>query len=140
MSRITVHVRLLSGDVLPVTIKARNGQVKFNTARPTLENAVLEHVERKDCHVKFVHEDDEERRVAIRRDSTNAGYRKRFQRDATEAEHALTESCQMDMSFILSIQEKLEKSRVYHDVDMVTVLVEEAPHWSDLEDGDSDME
>jgi hypothetical protein len=140
MSRITVHVRLLSGDVLPVTMRARNGQVKFKTARPTLENAVLEHVERKDCHVKFVHEDDEERRLAIRREVTNAGYRRRFQRDASEAEHALTESSQMDISFVLSIQDKLEKSRVYHDGDMVTVLVEQAPHWSDLEDSESDFE
>jgi hypothetical protein len=106
---ITVYVRLLSGDILPVTLKARNGQVKFKTARPTLENAVLEHVEKgkMECHVKFVHEDDADLRVAIRRDVTNAGYRRRFQRDATDAEHALTESSQMDISFILSIQDKL---------------------------------
>jgi hypothetical protein len=144
MSSIIVHVRLLSGDVLPVAVNAENGQVHFQTARLTLKNAVLKHVEKKEnkYHVKFLHEDDEERCIAIRRDITNARFRRHFQRDATEEEYALWESSLMEMPFIArTVKDKLEESRVYHDGDMVTVLVEKAPHWLfGLEFGDSDAE
>lgn len=142
MSKIVVNVRLLSGDILPVSVRARGGVAKYVTVRPALEKAVLDHVEHKSSEycVRFIHEDDEERRAAIKREHTNAMFRRNDKRDATEEEHVMWNSFTPTMELAEALNKKLINSRTYHDGDSVTAWVEEAfvPSASDWADGDSE--
>ena len=116
---ITIHIRLLSGDVIDCRVRARAGQAKLTTVRKTLTEKVLEEMklEHSEWKVTFVHDDDEEKRNAIlqqRWDSANRQYRRPAR--------------PMDPDFKgdpILIQHALDKQRVYHDGDVVHAVVEE---------------
>ena len=135
---ITINVQLLSGEVLKFQSRARNGSVKYMTVAKRIHETVLlalsldsaEHI------VKLLHDDDEERMIAVNRQIIDNCNRKFGRPEAKEEDCSLDGWHEADK---MRLQDTVDKARVYHDGDIVHAIVK-SNTWADLEDSDSDME
>jgi len=118
---ITIHIQLLSGDVIDFPVRARGGKVKYLTIEKRMCEKVIDELklDSENYRVKFIHDDDEEKRAAIRTQRWGDS------------------PYQLGFEARLALESALTKQRTYQDGDVVHALVEEfhtKQAWADLND------
>lgn len=128
----------MSGEVLKFQTRARNGSVKYMTVANRIREAVLLalSLDSADHVVKLLHDDDEERMIAINRQIIDNCNRKFGRPEAKEEDCSLDGWHEADK---MRLQDTVDKARVYRDGDVVHALVKEF-NTRTLEDSDSDSD
>jgi len=131
---ITIHIKLLSGDVIHCPVRARGGKAKLTTVRDALCAKVFDEMklDSSEWRVKLIHEDDDEKRDALRKQRWDSAIRQ-YRRP----ESPMPSYWPADMSGQISLQSALDKQRTYQDGDVVHALVEPfniRRLWDELDD------
>jgi hypothetical protein len=118
---ITIHIKLLSGDVINCPVRARGGKAKFTTVRDALCAKVFDELklDSSEWRVKLSHDDDDEKRDALRQQRWDSAIRQ-YRRPA----RPMPSQWPTDMSAQIAIQSALDKQRTYQEGDVVHALVE----------------
>ena len=122
---ITIHLQLLSGEIIPFETRGRNGRIKFWTIRDRLSQAVLDHLglTAETHYIKYMHDDDEERARELYLEHVNKKRRRDGRPEATmdEVERNLASQPLLKEEFITLVLQK----RVYSDGAVIHVMAKE---------------
>ena len=123
---ITIHIQLMSGDVLNFTTRARGGKVKYMTVKEKMSSVVYEHLQLdpKNYRMEFAHEDDEklleEQWVAhVNKWAPRRG------RVPTAQDYDFAHHSAMQPELAIQMKGYVDKERCYQDGAVVYAMVSE---------------
>jgi hypothetical protein len=115
---VTIHINLLNGQILNFRAPGRN-RVMFPRVEKTMRDMVLEEMklDHTQYKVKFIHEDDEEKLEALRKERAKLSLR-------TPSKSGISYETMNDYARD-ALQTALDQERTYEDGATVHALVEE---------------